>query len=75
MSAAVTFSATKFYVSAFAEGLAQELKRKGAKMQAEILAPAATQYEFAQRSFDKVNLSMKNKWLGYIHQKKWLTLY
>lgn len=35
------------------EGFAQELKRKGAKMQAKLLAPAATQYEFAQRSFHK----------------------
>ncbi|PEO50120.1 SDR family NAD(P)-dependent oxidoreductase, partial [Bacillus pseudomycoides] len=31
---AVTYCATKFYVSAFTEGLAQELKGKGAAMQA-----------------------------------------
>ncbi|MGG0586468.1 SDR family NAD(P)-dependent oxidoreductase [Priestia megaterium] len=49
---AVTYSATKFYVSAFTEGLAQELKEKGSKMHAKVLAPAATQSEFAQRSFD-----------------------
>ncbi|TDL82807.1 SDR family NAD(P)-dependent oxidoreductase [Peribacillus frigoritolerans] len=49
---AVTYCATKFYVSAFTEGLARELKAKGAKMQAKVLAPAATETEFAKRSFD-----------------------
>lgn len=44
---AVTYSATKFYVSVFTEGLAWELKEGNAKMQAKILAPAATQTEFA----------------------------
>ncbi len=52
---AVTYCATKFYVSAFTEGLAQELKGKGAKMQAKVLAPAATETEFAQRSMDLDN--------------------
>ncbi|PRO39717.1 SDR family NAD(P)-dependent oxidoreductase [Bacillus sp. LLTC93] len=47
---AVTYSATKFYVSAFTEGLALELKEKGAKLQAKVLAPAATESEFAQHS-------------------------
>ncbi|WP_335869493.1 SDR family NAD(P)-dependent oxidoreductase [Bacillus sp. 2205SS5-2] len=49
---AVTYCATKFYVSAFTEGLAQELLGKGAKLQAKVLAPAATETEFAQRSMD-----------------------
>lgn len=49
---AVTYCATKFYVSAFTEGLAQELKGQGAAMQAKVLAPAATETEFAQRSMD-----------------------
>lgn len=49
---AVTYCASKFYVSAFTEGLAQELKAKNAKMQAKVLAPAATETEFAQRSMD-----------------------
>ncbi|KIL17860.1 SDR family NAD(P)-dependent oxidoreductase [Bacillus safensis] len=49
---AVTYSATKFYVSAFTEGLALELKEKGAKLQAKILAPSATESEFAKRSLD-----------------------
>ncbi|EJQ31067.1 hypothetical protein IEC_05726 [Bacillus toyonensis] len=49
---AVTYCATKFYVSAFTEGLAQELKEKGAAMQAKVLAPAATETEFAKRSLN-----------------------
>ncbi|MEW9502828.1 SDR family NAD(P)-dependent oxidoreductase [Jeotgalibacillus marinus] len=49
---AITYCATKFYVSAFTEGLAHELKEKGAKMQVKVLAPAATETEFAKRSFD-----------------------
>ncbi|MGG0471482.1 SDR family NAD(P)-dependent oxidoreductase [Priestia aryabhattai] len=48
----VTYSATKFYVSAFTEGLAQELKSKGSKMQAKVLAPAVTETEFELRSLD-----------------------
>lgn len=49
---AVTYCATKFYVSAFTEGLAQELKDKRAAMKAKVLAPAATETEFAKRSLD-----------------------
>lgn len=47
---AVTYCATKFYVSAYTEGLAQELKNSGAKLRAKVLAPAATETEFADRS-------------------------
>lgn len=43
---AITYCATKFYVSAFTEGLAHELKETDAKMQAKVLAPAATKTEF-----------------------------
>ncbi|WP_433747372.1 SDR family NAD(P)-dependent oxidoreductase [Falsibacillus pallidus] len=49
---AITYCASKFYVSAFTEGLAHELKEKGAKMQAKVLAPAATETEFAKVSND-----------------------
>ncbi|AHV99622.1 SDR family NAD(P)-dependent oxidoreductase [Paenibacillus sabinae] len=45
---AVTYCATKFYVSAFTEGLAHELKAANAKLQAKVLAPAATKTEFGQ---------------------------
>lgn len=49
---AITYCASKFYVSAFTEGLSHELKAQGAKMQAKVLAPAATETEFAKRSLD-----------------------
>lgn len=45
---AVTYCATKFYVSAFTEGLALELQAKGAPLKVKVLAPAATETEFAQ---------------------------
>lgn len=45
---AVTYCAAKFYVSAFTEGLAWELKASHAKMQAKVLAPAATKTEFGK---------------------------
>ncbi|NGE24679.1 SDR family NAD(P)-dependent oxidoreductase, partial [Klebsiella pneumoniae] len=45
---AVTYCATKFFVSAYTEGLARELIRSGAKLRAKVLAPAATQTEFGQ---------------------------
>ncbi|WP_429950850.1 SDR family NAD(P)-dependent oxidoreductase [Enterococcus sp. AZ101] len=45
---AVTYCATKFYVSAFTEGIALELQAKGAPLKAKVLAPAATETEFAQ---------------------------
>ena len=44
---AVTYCASKFFVSAFSEGLYHELAQdKQAKMQAKVLAPAATKTEF-----------------------------
>lgn len=45
---AVTYCATKFYVSAFTEGIALELAAKKAPLKAKVLAPAATETEFAQ---------------------------
>ncbi|MNW31300.1 Sulfoacetaldehyde reductase [compost metagenome] len=48
----VTYSASKYYVSAFTEGLAKELELKGAKLKAKILAPAFTETEFAKKSID-----------------------
>lgn len=49
---AVTYCAAKFYVSTFTEGLAWELKENGAKMQAKVLAPAATKTEFGKVAND-----------------------
>lgn len=43
---AITYCGTKFFVGAFTEGLAHELKASGAKLQAKVLAPAATKTEF-----------------------------
>lgn len=48
----VTYSASKYYVSAFTEGLAKELELKGAKLKAKILAPAITETEFVKKSID-----------------------
>lgn len=44
---AVTYCATKFYVSAFTEGLALQLAKTNAPLQAKVLAPSATETEFA----------------------------
>lgn len=52
VSDAVTYCATKFFVSAFTEGLAKELVRTKAKMRAKVLAPAATETEFAKNALD-----------------------
>lgn len=49
---AVTYCAAKFYVSAFTEGLSWELKAAHAKMQAKVLAPAATKTEFGKIAND-----------------------
>ncbi|KRD91741.1 oxidoreductase [Bacillus sp. Root147] len=70
VATSVTYSATKFYVSAFTEGIAQELKTKGAKMQAKVLAPAATETEFAQRSFGTDSFEYKGKVAKYHTSKE-----
>ncbi|WP_411679432.1 SDR family NAD(P)-dependent oxidoreductase [Clostridium thailandense] len=43
---AITYCASKFFVSTFTEGLARELKECNAKLQAKVLAPAATKTNF-----------------------------
>lgn len=45
---AVTYCAAKFFVTSFTEGLARELREAGAKLQAKVLAPAATETEFGK---------------------------
>ncbi|HEF8773623.1 SDR family NAD(P)-dependent oxidoreductase [Providencia manganoxydans] len=45
---AVTYCASKFFVSSFTEGLARELIAEGAQLRAKVLAPAATKTEFGQ---------------------------
>lgn len=55
----VAYSASKYYVSAFTEGLAKELELKGAKLKAKILAPAITETEFVQKSIDTEGFDYK----------------
>jgi len=43
---AITYCASKFFVSTFTEGLARELQESNAKLQAKVLAPAATKTNF-----------------------------
>lgn len=45
---AITYCASKFFVSSYTEGLALELNETGAKLQAKVLAPAATKTEFGK---------------------------
>ena len=63
---AVTYCAAKFYVSVFTEGLAWELKAAHAKMQAKVLAPAATKTEFGKVAND-VNEYDYDKLFGTYH--------
>lgn len=45
---AVIYCATKFYVSAFTEGLAWEMKETNSALKVKLLAPAATETEFGK---------------------------
>ncbi len=45
---AEVYSATKFYVSAFTEGMDETLKRQGSKMRAKVLAPGSTESEWLE---------------------------
>lgn len=66
---AVTYCATKYYVSAFTEGLAYELKNINAKMKAKVLAPAATKTEFGKIANNKKEYDY-NKSFGTYHTAK-----
>ena len=59
------FCATKYHVSAFTEGLAHELKETGAKMQAKVLAPAATKTEFGNQANDVDNYDYDESFGNY----------
>lgn len=54
---AVTYCATKFFVAAFTEGLAQNLRDQGKKMRAKVIAPGPTQSEFVVHSSDNGGIS------------------
>lgn len=45
---ATTYCGTKYFVSAFSEGLAHEMKMTDAKLQVKVLAPASTKTDFAK---------------------------
>lgn len=51
-TAALTYSATKYYVAAYKEGLGVQLREKGAKMRVKVIAPSSTQTSFMDRSLD-----------------------
>ncbi len=58
VSTAVAYCATKFYVSAFTEGLAWELIETGAKMPVKVMAPAAAQKEYGKESAPLLPLTL-----------------
>lgn len=63
-------------MSAFTEGLAHELKAQGSKMQAKVLSPAATETEFAKRSFDVDDFQYEGAvYQSFIRQSKWHDLF
>lgn len=45
---ATAYCGTKYFVSAFSEGLAHEMHMTGAKLQVKVLAPASTKTDFAK---------------------------
>lgn len=55
----VNYSATKFYVSVFSEGIANILKSKNKKLKMKILAPSSTKTEFVERSIVKSKVDLK----------------
>lgn len=66
---AVTYCASKFFVSAFTEGLAMELIECNAKLQAKVLAPAATKTNFGNIAND-INNYDYDKSFGTYHTSK-----
>jgi uncharacterized protein len=68
---AVTYCATKFYVSAFTEGLARELSESGAKMTAKVLAPALRKRNSPSVPLIPISLTTKHPYLNTIQRRKW----
>jgi short-subunit dehydrogenase len=66
---AITYCASKFFVSAFTEGLARELKEANAKLQAKVLAPAATKTNFGNIA-NGINDYDYDKSFGRYHSSK-----
>ena len=63
----VLYSATKFFVSAFTEGIARELQAEGAPLKAKVMAPANTETGFAGIATDTENFNYKEAFTAY-HQ-------
>lgn len=61
----ITYCASKFYVSAFTEGLARELIETKAHMRAKVLAPAATQTEFGKVANNMTEYDYDQKFRQY----------
>jgi short-subunit dehydrogenase len=55
----IAYSASKYFVSAFTEGLAKELEQKSAKIKVKVLAPAMTETEFAKHASDMKEFDYK----------------
>ncbi len=62
---AIIYCATKFYVNAFTEGLALELKANNAQLKAKILAPAATKTNFGNVATDKIDFDYDKSYTNY----------
>ncbi|MBH5329583.1 SDR family NAD(P)-dependent oxidoreductase [Eikenella sp. S3360] len=54
---ATSYCASKYYVSAFSEGLAHEMKMTGAKLRVKVLAPASTKTDFAKTAMQDDNIT------------------
>lgn len=67
---AVTYCATKFYVSAFTEGLALEMKNNQHLLQAKVLAPAATKTEFGNNATDSIGYNYDEHFSQYHSAKQ-----
>ncbi|CRX37346.1 / / putative oxidoreductase / 225391:226740 Reverse [Candidatus Hepatoplasma crinochetorum] len=62
LSSAITYCATKVFVSAWTENVAKELKRADKKIKVKILAPAGTKTEFQERAIKKSKLT--KEWIN-----------
>ncbi len=70
-SLGAVYSATKFYVSAFSEGIATQLKKQKSKLSVKVLAPSATESEFLDNiianykyKFNKDEYKKSLKWIS-----------
>lgn len=66
---AVTYCASKFYVSVFTEALALELQTVDSPLQVKVFAPAATKTEFGQLANDRENYDY-DKAFGQYHSSE-----